>query len=401
MARSQLAHLQQAQIALMRKVYAALDAVAPEHLVIAAPTQLRLLQATPPDNRPVYQVDAARLGDPQYQAALLATITPAANWPTALPLDPRPVAPSQLTPYRISLHTSLAQTRPRPQRQRLRVTVQRATTTLLLDDNDHTHAQDGLLATVEAATAVEKINAHEETFSGDLHLTPHVPVVLAFDAALIRLQLSLGWQGGLTGRLRLARAIAPNQVAALRRARAAAVAAIAKLTRRQAGASKYDAGEKRNAVTDQNLGVKPKHATDRTATPRAHTSAQTVDMRHQAASRTTGQHPPIAAATVAQLATQLQAGRLTFAAYQAQIAALLPPADNLVAARQAVWDRYLTKREALSHPVYLLAGVSAHDFADGGAMMRQLAIDPARLKQAAYRHRLFTQWRQNAKNAVW
>ncbi|WP_461225262.1 hypothetical protein [Lacticaseibacillus suihuaensis] len=395
----QLAHLQQTQIALMRKGYAALDAIAPERLVIAAPTQLRLLQATPPDDRPVYRVDAARLGDPRYQAALLATITPAADAAAALPLDPPSPEPSPLTPYRISLHTSLAQTRPRPQRQRLAVTVQRATTSLLLDDNDRTHAQDGLLVEVAAATAVEKINAQEETFSGDLHLTPHVPVVLAFDAALIRLQLGLGWRGSLTGKLRLVRAIAPNQVAALRRARAAAVAAIAKLTRRQAGAS--ESSGRRNAVTAQTGGGRPNQATDRAAAPREQAAAQTAERRHRTASQTTGQQPPGEAATLARLATQLQAGRLAFAAYQAQLAAWLPPADDLAAARQVTWDRYLAKREALSHPVYLLTGISAHEFEDGGAMMRQLAIDPARLKQAGYRHRLFAQWQQNAKNAVW
>ncbi|WP_461225326.1 hypothetical protein [Lacticaseibacillus suihuaensis] len=398
--RLQLAHVQQAQIALMRQVYAELDALAPEHLVIAEPTQLRLLQAAPPDERPVYPVDFARLADPAYQAALLATITPAADANPGLPLDPPSPAPSPLTPYRIQLHASLAQTRPRPQRQRLEVTVDRATSAWVLDDRDRPHAQDGLLVTVAAATAVEKVNAQEETFSGDLYLKPHVPVLLAFDAALVRLQLSLGWQGSLTGRLRLVRVIAAKRVAALRQARAVAVAKITALTRRQA--KQAAAATARLASSHQAV----KATADRAAaSTNDQVTASTANHSvTRAATSATDQVPARTAALQAPLTTlgkRLQAGRLTFTAYQAQVATLLGENAKLAEARQAAWNRYVTSREALTRPVYLLAGVSAHQFIAGGAMMRQLAIDPARLGQTSYRHRLFAQWQANAQHAVW
>ncbi|WP_262315018.1 hypothetical protein [Lacticaseibacillus parakribbianus] len=407
--RLQLAHVQQAQIALMRQVYAELDALAPEHLVIAAPTQLRLLQAAPPDERPAYPVDSARLADPAYQAALLATITPAADTDPGLPLDPPSTAPSPLTPYRIRLRTTVAQTRPRSQRQRLEVTVDRATTALVLDDRDHPHAQDGLLATVAAATAVEKFNAQEESFSGDLHLQPHVPVLLVFDAALIRLQLSLGWQGSLTGRLRLVRVIAAKRVSDLRHARAAAVAKITALTRRQA---KQVAAATARLKSAQQAATSTAGQAARSATGQAITSIAgqaAASATDQAATSTAGQAAVRAAAgravafqaPLTELAKQLQTGRLPFAAYQTQVATLLGENTKLANARQAAWNRYVSSREALTRPVYLLSGVSAHQFTAGGAMMRQLTIEPAGLSRASYRHQLFAQWQANAQHAVW
>ncbi|WP_225048231.1 hypothetical protein [Lacticaseibacillus kribbianus] len=354
--REQLIQLQRQQSATMQDLYAATKRLAPEHPLIDGPLQQRTLQLKPGPTRGV-RINRNRLASPDYRAELLTAIARQTTAAHPLPMDVPPPVPreaaTQVAPKPVVVRTPA----PPPVRAQLLATLTAATTLLTVDAAGAVHPLDALAAAVEqveppdeppAAPATRHTRKKAAGQESVLEFNGAWPTALAFDAALIRLQPSLGQRATYTGTLRLVRVVAPNRQAALRRAQ------------------------------------------DRLA----HRLQQAID-RHLAA---TGA-PRLAA--YRQLTARLIAGRLSFAAYCRQLAALTSTPDPQLADRQqAAWTAFTARLTTLTAPTWVLADITSNTAPEDGVMMPLLAVDATRLPDAAYRHALFTRWRANAAAAV-
>ncbi|WP_461227309.1 hypothetical protein [Lacticaseibacillus suihuaensis] len=180
------------------------------------------------------------------------------------------------------------------------------------------------------------------------YFNPHFATFLVYDAALARLQLTPGYQGTLTGTLTQERVVVRVQQAALGRAQKQVLHHLRRLL-------------------DQSLA-------------------------------TTGD-PMLPAYD--QLSARLAAGQINFAAYRKALATLRPKDDPPLAARQlSAWQAFAQKYQALTTPAWFLDRITDQETQEDGAMLPMLAIDAARLNDAAYRHQLFGRWQQNAAQAT-
>ncbi len=343
--RAGLARVQQRQIAIMRPIFEALARLAPEQPLISHPRDIKMIELkfSP---KMATRVNKDRLGDPTYRHQLfMQLVNPDASpqLTTLPPAKPRATPKSQPA-------TASNRFIPAPAPAKLTIALLQAQTLCMAAPNGRLTPVDTLGVRVSefgvpeptVVTPPRGRSRRKTAADGDngVYFNPHLPTFLVYDAALAPLQLTPGYQGALSGTLRQVRLVTPAKRQALERAHARAIHHLRRLLARSLTAPQPE---------------------------------------------------------LTRLTDRLAAGRLTFSGYHKLLAGLLPKRDAQLATRlDDTWAAFTQKWLALTFPAWFLDHVTAQDTIEDGAMLPLLRIDHAQLKDAAYRHRLFAQWQQNA-----